>query len=196
MTVETLPRAAAAPARAHHPSFAQVALGLAGRNLRLVRRRPSVFIPSLVMPLFILVATAGAFRGIGALPQLAGQAYLAFTVPLAAVMGAGFAGVNSGMNLARDLEGGFFDRLAASPASRLALITGPLIAAILRSVVDFYERGGDANPNLDPLMVPLYLSERDKEDLVAFMHALTGSNVQDLVQQARAAASTPSPPVD
>jgi ABC-2 type transport system permease protein len=109
-------------------------LGLARRNLLLVRRVPSVFIPSLVMPLFILIATAGAFRGIGALPDFAGASYLAFTVPMAATMGAGFAGVNSGMTLARDLEGGFFDRLQASPAPRIALVTGPLIAAVARSL--------------------------------------------------------------
>ncbi len=111
-----------------------ISLGLAGRNLLLVRRVPSVFIPSLVMPLFILVATAGAFRGIGALPAFAGSSYLAFTLPMAATMGAGFAGVNSGMTLARDLEGGFFDRLQASPAPRVALLAGPLLAAVARSL--------------------------------------------------------------
>ncbi len=87
-----------------------------------------------------------------------------------------------------------------TPTLRNVALTAPYMhdgsLASLRSVVDFYDRGGNANPNLDPLMLPLYLSERDKEDLVAFMRALTGSNVQDLVQQARAAASTPSPPVD
>ena len=112
-----------------------VSLGLAGRNLLLVRRVPSVFIPSLVMPLFILIATAGAFHGIGALPQFAGESYLAFTIPMAAVMGAGFAGINSGMTLARDLEGGFFDRLQSSPAPRLALVLGPMLAAQARSLL-------------------------------------------------------------
>ncbi len=112
-----------------------VSLGLAGRNLLLVRRVPSVFIPSLVMPLFILIATAGAFHGIGALPQFAGGSYLAFTIPMAATMGAGFAGINSGMTLARDLEGGFFDRLQSSPAPRLSLILGPMLAAQARSLV-------------------------------------------------------------
>lgn len=112
-----------------------VSLGLAGRNLLLVRRVPSVFIPSLVMPLFILIATAGAFHGIGALPQFAGESYLAFTIPMAATMGAGFAGINSGMTLARDLEGGFFDRLQSSPAPRLALVLGPMLAAQARAVV-------------------------------------------------------------
>jgi ABC-2 type transport system permease protein len=111
-----------------------VSLGLAGRNLLLVRRVPSVFIPSLVLPLLILIATAGAFRGIGNLPEFAGRSYLAFTIPLAATMGAGFAGINSGTTLARDLEGGFFARLQAGPAPRAALLAGPMGAALARSL--------------------------------------------------------------
>jgi ABC-2 type transport system permease protein len=116
------------------PPALRTSLGLAARNLLLVRRVPSVFIPSLVMPLFILISTAGAFRGIGALPDFEGESYLAFTLPMAATMGAGFAGVNSGMTLARDLEGGFFDRLQASPVPRIALLLGPLLAAVARSL--------------------------------------------------------------
>ena len=111
-----------------------VSLALMRRNLLLVRRMPSVFIPSLLLPLFILVATAGAFRGIGALPEFHGASYMAFTIPMAATMGAGFAGLNSGMTLARDLEGGFFARLQASPVPRVALIAGPLGAAAARSL--------------------------------------------------------------
>jgi ABC-2 type transport system permease protein len=111
-----------------------VSLGLAWRSLILVRRMPSVFLPSLIMPLFILIATAGAFRGISLLPQFEGASYLRFTIPLATVMGAGFAGINAGMTMARDIEGGFVDRLVASPAPRITLIVGPLIAAGLRSL--------------------------------------------------------------
>jgi ABC-2 type transport system permease protein len=112
----------------------EVSAGLAWRSLILVRRMPSVFLPSLVMPLFILVATSGAFRGISLLPAFDGASYLAFTIPLALVMGAGFAGMNAGMTLARDIEGGFVDRLVVSPAPRITLIAGPLMAAGLRSV--------------------------------------------------------------
>ncbi len=111
-----------------------VSRGLAWRSLILVRRMPSVFLPSLIMPLFILVATAGAFRGISQLPAFEGASYLAFTIPLATVMGAGFAGINAGMTLARDIEGGFVDRLVASPAPRVTLILGPLLAAGARSL--------------------------------------------------------------
>ncbi len=43
----------------------------------------------------------------------------------------------------------------------------------LEEVVDFYDRGGDEQVNLDPLMRPLNLTAREKWDLVAFLHALS-----------------------
>ncbi len=44
--------------------------------------------------------------------------------------------------------------------------------ATLEEVVDFYDRGGDfANPNLDPRMVPLNLTQGEKDDLVVFLKA-------------------------
>lgn len=111
-----------------------VSRGLAWRSLILVRRMPSVFLPALIMPLFILISTAGAFHGISLLPQFGGASYLRFVIPLATVMGAGFAGMNAGMTLARDIEGGFVDRLIASPAPRSTLVLGPLLATAVRSL--------------------------------------------------------------
>lgn len=46
--------------------------------------------------------------------------------------------------------------------------------ATLEEVVDFYDRGGNANPYLDPILKPLNLSPVEKEALVAFLRALTG----------------------
>lgn len=46
--------------------------------------------------------------------------------------------------------------------------------ATLEEVVDFYDKGGEQNPNLDPDMKPLKLTKTEKADLVAFMGALTG----------------------
>ena len=57
----------------------------------------------------------------------------------------------------------------------------------LRQVVEFYNRGGFANENLDPLIQPLQLNRRDIDDLVAFMLSLTGDNVASLVSDAFAA---------
>jgi cytochrome c peroxidase len=42
--------------------------------------------------------------------------------------------------------------------------------------VDLYNRGSIANPYLDPMMVPLNLTRREKADVVAFLEALTGES--------------------
>jgi len=46
--------------------------------------------------------------------------------------------------------------------------------ATLLDVVEFYDRGGNANAWLSKDMQPLSLSTQEKRDLVAFMEALTG----------------------
>ena len=46
--------------------------------------------------------------------------------------------------------------------------------ATLLEVVEFYDRGGGANPNLSKEIKPLHLSGQEKQDLVAFLETLTG----------------------
>lgn len=46
--------------------------------------------------------------------------------------------------------------------------------ATLEDVVQFYDDGGRANPNLDPLIEPLHLSTQERDSLVAFLKTLTG----------------------
>ena len=45
----------------------------------------------------------------------------------------------------------------------------------LEEVVDFYDKGGRANPNLDPDIQPLRVDDADKRALVAFLKTLTGA---------------------
>lgn len=52
----------------------------------------------------------------------------------------------------------------------------------LAEVVDFYDKGGIKNKNLDEKMKPLELSAGDKSDLVAFMKALSGEGWQHLTE--------------
>ena len=84
------------------------------------------------------------------------------------------------------------DRFAyRTPTLRNIELTAPYMhdgsLATLREVVDFYDKGGNQNPGLDPLMGPLYLSEQDKQALVAFLRTLTAPNVAQLAAGARAA---------
>ena len=46
--------------------------------------------------------------------------------------------------------------------------------ATLEEVIDFYESGGEPNPWLDSKMMPLSLTDQEKQDLLAFLQALTG----------------------
>ena len=65
-----------------------------------------------------------------------------------------------------------------TPGLRDIELTAPYFrdgsAATLHDVVEHYVRGGDDRSNLSASMKPLNLNEQDKDDLVAFMKALTG----------------------
>jgi cytochrome c peroxidase len=48
--------------------------------------------------------------------------------------------------------------------------------ATLREVVEFYNQGGRANPNRDPILEPLNLTKQESESVVAFLSALSEGN--------------------
>ena len=56
-------------------------------------------------------------------------------IPVSMLQGAGFTGAAMGVNLARDIELGLFDRFLASPAPRWVLLTGLVISAAIRSII-------------------------------------------------------------
>ena len=82
-----------------------------------------------------------------------------------------------------------------TPMLRNVARTGPYMHdgrfKTLRDVVEFFYRGGEDNPFLDPRMHPLALSEEDKSDLIAFLESLT-----DPREAARSNAATVVPPED
>lgn len=45
----------------------------------------------------------------------------------------------------------------------------------LEEVIEFYDKGGEPNPWLDPKMEPLNLTEQQEEDLLAFLMSLEGN---------------------
>jgi cytochrome c peroxidase len=77
-----------------------------------------------------------------------------------------------------------------TPSLRNLTLTAPYMhdgsIATLAEVVAFYDRGGIANPLLDPRIRRLDLSAREQTDLVAFLETLTG-RCDDLVADAFAA---------
>lgn len=116
-------------------SSIDVTWGITERSLKLIPRYPSTFIPSLIMPVFFVVAFAGAFSGLVNLPGFPVAQMIDWILPMSTLQGCAFAGITTGMAVARDLENGFFDRLVMSPAHRGALVAGPLLASVLRALL-------------------------------------------------------------
>ena len=114
-------------------SWARITWSIAQRSIVLISRLPSAFFPSLIMPVFLTISFAGAFSGIVELPGFPAEKALDWFIPMTTIQGSAFAGITTGMGVARDLESGFYDRLLASPASRGSLLSGTLLAAMLRS---------------------------------------------------------------
>jgi len=65
-----------------------------------------------------------------------------------------------------------------TPTVRNVALTAPYMhdgsLATLEEVVEWYDKGGHANPHLSEKIKPLRLTAEDKADLVAFMQACTG----------------------
>jgi len=66
-----------------------------------------------------------------------------------------------------------------TPGLRNVALTFPYLhdgsAKTLAEVVDLYNRGGEKNADLDPLVFPLQLTKAEARDLVVFMEALSGT---------------------
>lgn len=98
-------------------------------------RVPGAAIPGVLAPTIFFLGLNGVF---GALTQLNGfttGTYESFIVPVSMLQGAGFTGAAAGVNLARDIEAGWVDRLLVSPAPRWVLLAGNVLAASARALI-------------------------------------------------------------
>jgi ABC-2 type transport system permease protein len=82
---------------------------------RMVRQPGSLFF-ALFFPLLFLAVIANGLSPADRLPGFPGDTYLDFAIAIPFVHGALFASSSSGTELARDIETGFLNRLALTPA--------------------------------------------------------------------------------
>jgi ABC-2 type transport system permease protein len=104
---------------------------LSRRALTVQFRRAQLLMPTFVLPLMLLAVIASgtsAAQGLRGFPDVA--SYLGFVVPGTIVQGALLAGLTTGIALAGDIEGGFFDRLLVAPVRRSSLVFGRLAGTV------------------------------------------------------------------
>jgi ABC-2 type transport system permease protein len=102
---------------------------LGQRALREGWRTPEALLPTMFIPLFFLVVNVGQAAKIfpgSSTPFLHGQGYGAFQLPSSLLLAASFG--TAALFLVEDIEGGYFDKLRATPIPRTAIVLGRLIA--------------------------------------------------------------------
>jgi ABC-2 type transport system permease protein len=109
---------------------------LGQRALREGWRTPEALLPTLFIPLFFLVVNVGQAARIfpsASTAFLHGQGYGAFQLPSSLLLAASFG--TAALLLVEDIEGGYFDKLRASPVPRTAIVLGRLIAESVKGVL-------------------------------------------------------------
>lgn len=109
---------------------------LAWRSIVTTIRLPQAWFPALFFPLVLMAIFTASFGGApGTIPGFPPvRSFLDFAVSGAIIQGVLIGGTSAGAAFATDIEGGFFDRLVASPTSRISILTGRLGASIALGV--------------------------------------------------------------
>jgi ABC-2 type transport system permease protein len=105
------------------------------RALNEILRVPGAAIPGVLAPTIFFCGLSAVFGNLLHLGGYGVANYESWILPVSLLQGAGFTGAATGVNLARDIEAGWFDRLLVSPASRPALLGGMVFSASLRSLI-------------------------------------------------------------
>ena len=113
-----------------------VAEGVAWRTLHNVFTNPSLFVPSILFPLFFFTAFAGGLSRVSQAPGFDfPDGYTAFQFVFVLLQSAAFGGVFTGFGIARDFESGFGRRLLLAAPHRTGIVLGYAVAALVRWLV-------------------------------------------------------------
>jgi ABC-2 type transport system permease protein len=111
-------------------------LVLGRRALREGVRTPEAIVPTLFIPLFFLVVNVGQAAKIfpgSTTDFLHDQGYGAFQLPSSMLLAASFG--TGALFLVEEIEGGYFDKLRATPVPRTAIVLGRLLAEGVKTLL-------------------------------------------------------------
>jgi ABC-2 type transport system permease protein len=112
---------------------------VARRSITRTLRQRALLIFPMLFPLILFAINGSALSAATKIPGFPPVSYRAFVLAVPFMQGALFIAVTAGIDLARDIESGFFNRLALTPLRGSALLAGQLaggvVVAVLQSVV-------------------------------------------------------------
>jgi ABC-2 type transport system permease protein len=109
---------------------------LGQRALREAWRTPEALVPTLFIPLFFLVVNVGQAGKVfpsASTEFLKGQGYGAFQLPVSLLLAGSFG--TAALFLVEEIEGGYFDKLRATPVARTSIVLGRLVAEFVKGVL-------------------------------------------------------------
>lgn len=113
--------------RAKPSGFFKDLFTVSARAIRAIPREPEAFIPALFVPAFFFIVNIGALEDLTeAFPVTEGFNYRSFQLPTAIIFAV--TGISRAPGLVTDIQQGYFDRLLLSPARRLPLLLGLMVA--------------------------------------------------------------------
>ncbi len=135
MAVETTLGAPRAERSAQATSVVEQTLAVGRRAvLRTVRQRALMIFP-MVFPLILFAINGSALSPATHIPGFPTDNYRDFLIAMPFIQGAMFVSITAGVDLARDIETGFLNRLAMTPLRGEALLVGQLGGALVLGIV-------------------------------------------------------------
>jgi ABC-2 type transport system permease protein len=126
---------AATAALADRHAHLDVARALIRRSFNELLRVPGGALPGIIAPTIFLLGLTSVFGNLDELRGFTGNEFISFLIPITMLQAAVFTGSATGVNLARDIELGWFDRLLVSRAPRPVILAGLLASASIRALL-------------------------------------------------------------
>jgi ABC-2 type transport system permease protein len=99
---------------------------IARRSVVRTLRQPANVLGPIIFPLLLLAVNSAGLRAETLLPGFPTRSILAFILAVPFIQGALFATMNSGTDLARDIQTGFLSRMSLTPIRPISLLLGQL----------------------------------------------------------------------
>jgi ABC-2 type transport system permease protein len=117
------------------PSLVEQVGAIARRAVIRTFRQRALLVFPLVFPLILFAINGSSLSAARKIPGFPDVSYRDFALAVPFIQGALFVAITAGTDLARDIESGFFDRLALTPLRGSALLAGQLGGAVVVACV-------------------------------------------------------------
>jgi ABC-2 type transport system permease protein len=119
-------------------SLFEQTLAVGRRSVVRTSRQRALLIFPMIFPLILFAINGSALSPATRIPGFPTSNYRDFLIAMPFIQGAMFVSITAGVDLARDIESGFLNRLAMTPLRGEALLVGQLGGALLLGVIQAF----------------------------------------------------------